>query len=94
MRVKMLKQPIAESKPQIEVKLNVKYRTVSGGTRIFTGYHHLETDTLGMYRTAFDDLGNVYARLYNEWGCDNGRVTGTENHPDSLLIINDKFVEV
>lgn len=94
MKVAMLKIPIAESKPQIEVKLNVKYRTVSGGVRTFVGYYQDESDTLGQYRTAFDHIGNVYARIYNQWGCDNGKVTGSINNSNSLLVIDNNFVEV
>lgn len=94
MKVSLLKIPVGESKPQIEVRLNTPYRTNSGNIRTFTGYSQEESDILGQYRTAFDKNGHVYARIHNEWGCDNGRVTGTTNDPDSLLVFDNKFVVV
>lgn len=82
------------SEKQIEVELFTKYKTIDGSVREFVVYNQEDNDKLGLYRTAADKDGkNVYSRLHNDWGCDNGRCTGAPtDHPENLLIINDQFV--
>jgi hypothetical protein len=81
---------------QLEVELFTKYLTIGGEVREFVKYNQEDSDTRGHYRTAADENNhNVYSRLHNEWGCDNGRCTGAPtDHPTNLLIVDNAFVVV
>ena len=94
MNIDLIKIKVEDSVPQREVKLNTPYKTIGGDIRFFIGYNQQDYDKFGMYRTAYDSVGsNVYSRLHNQWGCDNGRVTGAKNDdPNNLLAIDGEFI--